>query len=71
MSLSVDQKYDLITNGLQEVIGSDAHIKAILDKRSLKIYWGTAPTGRIHLGYFVPLLKIADFLKFSIIKQHF
>jgi len=28
-----------------------------------KCYWGTAPTGRPHVGYFVPLTKIADFLR--------
>ncbi|CAO3701044.1 unnamed protein product [Rhizopus stolonifer] len=26
------------------------------------MYWGTAPTGRPHIGYFVPMSKIADFL---------
>lgn len=26
------------------------------------IYWGTAITGNPHLGYFVPILKIADLL---------
>jgi tyrosyl-tRNA synthetase len=28
----------------------------------IQIYWGTATTGRPHLGYFVPMLKLADFL---------
>jgi len=28
----------------------------------LKIYWGTSPTGRPHIGYFVPMSKIGDFL---------
>ena len=27
-----------------------------------KIYWGTSPTGRPHIGYFVPMSKIGDFL---------
>ena len=27
-----------------------------------KIYWGTATTGKPHLGYFVPIYKISDFL---------
>ena len=63
MALSVDEKYNLITRNLQEVLGSPAHIRGILEKRPLKIYWGTAPTGTIHLGYFSPMLKIADFLK--------
>jgi len=55
-------KYDLITKNLQEVVGED-EIKKILKKRDLKIYWGTAPTGKLHLGHFVPMLKIADFLE--------
>ncbi|KII84730.1 hypothetical protein PLICRDRAFT_45537 [Plicaturopsis crispa FD-325 SS-3] len=57
------QKYDLITRGLQEVLGGDS-IKAILaEGRTPKCYFGTAPTGRPHIGYFVPLTKIADFLR--------
>lgn len=30
--------------------------------RDIKIYWGTATTGRPHVAYFVPMSKIADFL---------
>ncbi|RDB22330.1 Tyrosine--tRNA ligase, cytoplasmic [Hypsizygus marmoreus] len=57
-----EAKYELITRRLQEVLGGDS-IKAILaEGRSLKGYWGTAPTGRPHIGYFVPLTKISDFL---------
>ncbi|KAJ7207998.1 tyrosine tRNA ligase [Mycena pura] len=58
-----EEKYDLMTRRLQEVLGGDI-IKAILaEGRSPKGYWGTAPTGRPHVGYFVPLTKIADFLQ--------
>lgn len=35
----------------------------IHQERPLKIYWGTATTGRPHLGYFVPMYKVADYLK--------
>ncbi|KAF8920311.1 tyrosine tRNA ligase [Mucidula mucida] len=60
---SADEKYELITRRLQEVLGGD-QIKAILTEgRSPKCYWGTAPTGRPHIGYFVPLTKISDFLR--------
>ncbi|KAH9840674.1 tyrosyl-tRNA synthetase [Rhodofomes roseus] len=58
-----EQKYDLITRRLQEVLGGDT-IRAILaEGRAPKCYWGSAPTGRPHIGYFVPLTKIADFLR--------
>lgn len=59
--LSADEKLNLITDRLQEVLGSE-ELKAIINENPLKIYWGTAPTGRVHIGYLVPLLKIADFL---------
>lgn len=61
MSLTADQKYELITRNLQEVLGGE-EIKKVLAERDLKMYWGTAPTGRPHIGYFVPMAKIADFL---------
>ena len=37
-------------------------MKAVLEERDLKLYWGTATTGKPHIGYFVPMSKIADFL---------
>lgn len=55
--------YNIITRNLKEIFGKEEDIKKILKERPLKIYWGTAPTGRIHIGYFIPILKIADFLK--------
>jgi len=60
--LSFDEKYNLITRNLQEVLGDD-NLKKIVQERDLKIYWGTATTGKPHIAYFVPLTKIADFLK--------
>lgn len=56
-----EMQYQLITRNLSEVIGKN-EISKIIKKRPLKIYWGTAPTGQIHIGYLVPMLKIADFL---------
>jgi tyrosyl-tRNA synthetase len=52
---------ELICRNLQEVLGRDV-LDKIVEKRPLNIYWGTAPTNKIHLGYFVPILKIADFI---------
>ncbi|KAK3825505.1 MAG: tRNA synthetases class I-domain-containing protein [Benniella sp.] len=61
-SLTPAEKYEIITRNLQEVLGKD-QIEAILAERDLNIYWGTAPTGKPHVGYFVPMTKIADFLQ--------
>ncbi|KAI5143796.1 tyrosyl-tRNA synthetase [Nematocida parisii] len=62
MTLTPEQKYTLIVRSLEEVLG-DEKMLGILKTRDLKVYWGTAPTGKIHIGYFVPIAKIADFLR--------
>lgn len=59
--MSPEEKYTLITRNLQETLGQD-RLKEILAKRDLKVYWGTAPTGKPHIAYFTPMLKLADFL---------
>ena len=46
----------------QEVLGQEK-LEEILKERDLSLYWGTATTGRPHVAYFVPMSKIADFLK--------
>lgn len=61
-SLTPEQKVDLITRNLQEVLGEE-NLKKIVQERDVKIYWGTATTGKPHIAYFVPMTKIADFLK--------
>ena len=63
MDLTLEERYNLVTRNLAEIVGETDVIKAIMKVRPLKIYFGTAPTGKIHLGYFVPLLKIADYLQ--------
>ncbi|XP_042601046.1 tyrosine--tRNA ligase, cytoplasmic [Cyprinus carpio] len=60
--LSPEEKFQLITRNLQEVLGEE-RLKEILKERELKVYWGTATTGKPHVAYFVPMSKIADFLK--------
>uniref|UniRef100_A0A667X9P2 Tyrosine--tRNA ligase n=1 Tax=Myripristis murdjan TaxID=586833 RepID=A0A667X9P2_9TELE len=60
--LSPDEKFNLITRNLQEVLGEEK-LKQVLQERELKVYWGTATTGKPHVAYFVPMSKIADFLK--------
>lgn len=61
-TMSAEDKMKLITRRLDEVIGDD-RIMAVVKERPLKIYWGTATTGKPHVAYFVPMSKIADFLK--------
>ncbi|KAG5872888.1 Tyrosine--tRNA ligase [Gonioctena quinquepunctata] len=62
IKISPEEKYELISRNLQEVLGEEK-IKEILKERDLKLYWGTATTGKPHIAYFVPMSKIADFLR--------
>jgi tyrosyl-tRNA synthetase len=62
--LSPEEKLSLIKDQLQEVLREDILENVILkEQRPLVIYWGTATTGRPHCGYFVPMMKIAHFLR--------
>lgn len=56
----VNDKYVLITKDTQNVVGETDIIKKIISTRQVVVYWGTAPTGKVHIGYFRPLLKIKD-----------
>lgn len=53
----------LIKANLAEVLNGEIIDDIVLkEKRRLKVYWGTATTGRPHCAYFVPIIKIAELL---------
>lgn len=56
-------KFDLVKRNTQEIIGEDDLKKLLKGKKKPVVYWGTAPTGRPHVGYLLPALKIADLIK--------
>lgn len=61
--MGTDAKYALITRDLQEVLG-EKELKGILGGgKELRVYWGTATTGKPHIAYILPLLKLADFVE--------
>jgi tyrosyl-tRNA synthetase len=58
---------DVICHNLAEIIDPDAIIPKILESSiPLRIYWGTATTGKPHLGYLVPLIKIVQFMSVGV-----
>merc|ERR1712098_143052 len=59
--MTVAEKMALIQRNLQETLGED-RIQEVLKTRDLKVYWGTATTGKPHIAYFVAMSKLADFL---------
>ena len=62
LETETERRIRLITSRLGEVSDPEGKLEKIVSSRPLKVYWGTAPTGAIHIGYLVPMLKIADFL---------
>ena len=64
VDLNQEQKLALICENLQEILKEDIiHDIVLKQNRPLKIYWGTATTGRPHCAYFVGIVKIAHFLR--------
>lgn len=62
--MSIDKKniLNLITMNTEEII-TPSELQELLENKKHPIgYWGTAPTGKIHIGYLIPLLKIVDLL---------
>lgn len=59
----MENKLELITKDLNEIIGLKELEEKINNDQELSAYWGTAPTGKPHVGYLVPMIKIAHLLK--------
>ncbi|CVK87864.1 probable tyrosine-tRNA ligase [Fusarium mangiferae] len=61
--MTPEESITLIKANLAEVLNPEIIDNVILkDGRPLRVYWGTAPTGKPHCGYFVPMVKIAELL---------
>jgi tyrosyl-tRNA synthetase len=57
------EKVNLITKDLGEIIGQNELETLCLSNKQVSAYWGTAPTGKIHIGYLIPMIKIAHLIK--------
>lgn len=61
--LSVEEKLKLIKRNTAEIIGEADLKKLLKEKEKPVVYIGWSITGKTHIGYFVPIVKLADFLK--------
>ncbi|MFQ5531621.1 MAG: tyrosine--tRNA ligase [Candidatus Nanoarchaeia archaeon] len=61
--LSVDKKLELIKRNTEEIVGEEELKKLLKEKKKPVVYIGWSITGKTHLGYFIPVLKLADFLR--------
>ncbi|KAF6774542.1 hypothetical protein AHF37_07421 [Paragonimus kellicotti] len=55
-------RHELIVRNLQEVVGDEELCSLLTRDQPLTVYWGTATTGKPHVAYFVPIIKLADML---------
>ncbi len=61
--VQVQTQFELIQDNLAEIIGEKELLEKLESGKTLKVYWGTSPTGKPHIGYFLPLIKIAQLVK--------
>jgi tyrosyl-tRNA synthetase len=61
--MNFEEKLQLIKDNLAEIIGESELNEKLKSNKPLKVYWGTSPTGKPHIGYFLPLIKIAQLVK--------
>ncbi|MBS3139477.1 tyrosine--tRNA ligase [Candidatus Woesearchaeota archaeon] len=61
--MNLEQRFQLIKRNTQEIV-TEGELKNLLkQKKKPSVYLGWSITGRPHIGYYVPVLKLADFLK--------
>lgn len=61
--MTPEEKFRVIKRNTAEIVTDDELRKLLETKKTPAVYLGTAITGRPHIGYFVWVLKLADFLK--------
>lgn len=58
-----EEKLALISRNTQEIITESELLNLLKQNNRPAVYLGWSITGRPHIGYYVPVLKLADFLK--------
>ncbi|MBI2207915.1 tyrosine--tRNA ligase [Candidatus Woesearchaeota archaeon] len=61
--MDIEERLNLIKRNTQEIITEDELRQLLKEKKHPKAYIGLATTGKIHIGYFIPMIKVGDFLK--------
>ncbi|RCI14692.1 hypothetical protein L249_6892 [Ophiocordyceps polyrhachis-furcata BCC 54312] len=64
-SLGAEERYSLITRRLELQNGwaSQKLTSLVAQGKAIRYLWSTTPTGKPHLGYLIPLIKFADFIR--------
>ncbi len=60
--MDIEKRLELITRNAEEIVTEDELRQLLKEKKAPVAYIGYAPTGKLHIGYFVPLMKLADLI---------
>lgn len=58
--MKAEEKFSLLTRNVAEIIGEEK-LKDLLKKKNPIVYVGYEPSGDIHIGHYVGVLKLKDF----------
>ncbi|MCX6741770.1 MAG: tyrosine--tRNA ligase [Candidatus Pacearchaeota archaeon] len=61
--MDIEKRFELIKRNTEEIVTEQELKDILIKKKTPTVYLGTAITGRPHAGYYVWVLKLADFLK--------
>ncbi|MFH0829550.1 MAG: tyrosine--tRNA ligase [Candidatus Aenigmatarchaeota archaeon] len=59
--MDTEGRLGLIRRNTEEVV-TEEELQALAKKKMPRAYIGFAPTGRLHIGYYLPAIKIKDFI---------
>ncbi len=61
--MDIQNRLELIKRNTEEIVSEEELIKLLKTKKKPVVYLGTAITGRPHIGYYMWVLKLGDFLR--------
>ncbi len=61
--MTIEKRFDLIKRNTEEILTEEELLDLLKTKKEPAVYLGYAPTGRPHIGYMIPAMKIKDFVK--------
>lgn len=64
--MDIEEKLEVIKRNTSEIITEEELKKLLETKQETSAYYGTAPTGPVHIAYMIPLSKVFDFGKVGI-----
>jgi tyrosyl-tRNA synthetase len=63
VGMNTEEKLELLKRNCQEIVTEEELVKLLETNKKPAVYLGVSITGRPHVGYFLWVLKMADFLK--------